>query len=43
MPTNGGRDGDGGATNAEKQRVYELLGFTQVNSSANPSPVRPFG
>src|SRR5262245_19719715 len=43
MPTNGGRDGDGGATNAEKARVYELLGFTQVTSSANPSPVRPFG
>jgi hypothetical protein len=43
MPTNGGRDGDGGATNAEKERVYELLGFTQVTSSANPSPVRPFG
>ena len=43
MPTNGGRDGDGGATNAEKERVYQLLGFTQVTSSANPSPVRPFG
>jgi len=42
MPTNGGRNGDGGATNAEKERVYELLGFTQVTFSANPSPVRPF-